>query len=99
MERKMKTIENAKFSLGRVLITPGAIEALADSEEEAITYLERHARGDWGDLGTMDLFDNELALERGYRLLSAYHLNDLTKIWIITEADRSATTILLPDEY
>ena len=95
----MKTIQKAKFSVGRVAATPGAIVALSDSEEDAITYLKRHASGDWGDLSKEDLEENELGLEQGFRLLSAYHLKDLTKIWIITEADRSATTILLPNEY
>lgn len=95
----MKTIHNAKFELGRVVATPGALEALQDAEVEALPYLQRHAQGDWGDLCKDDLIENELALREGFRLLSAYHLPDLVKIWIITEADRSATTILLPDEY
>ncbi len=95
----MKTIQNAKFDLGRVLATPGALEALTNAEEEAVTYLERHALGDWGDLCKDDLEENELSLAQGFRLLSAYHLADLEKIWIITEADRSVTTILLPSEY
>ena len=82
-----------------MVATPGALEALADAEEEAANYLQRHAIGDWGDLSVEDLEENTLSLEQGYRLLSAYHLKDLTKIWIITEADRSATTILLPSEY
>lgn len=97
--RKMNTIHNAKFSLGRVVATPGALEALKDAEAEAMTYLQRHAVGDWGDLSKEDLEENELSLAQGFRLLSAYHLPDLVKIWIITEADRSVTTILLPDEY
>ena len=95
----MRTIHNAKFSLGRVVATPGALEALANAEEEALTYLQRHAVGDWGDLCQDDLEENELSLAQGFRLLSAYHLADLEKIWIITEADRSVTTILLPSEY
>jgi hypothetical protein len=95
----METVHNAKFSLGRVLATPGAIDALANAEEQAVTYLQRHAVGDWGDLCQDDLEENNLSLEHGYRLLSAYRLSDLEKIWIITEADRSATTILLPEEY
>lgn len=95
----MKENQNAKFSLGRVVATPGAIAALADSEEDGLPYLQRHARGDWGDLCKEDLEENESSLAQGYRLLSAYHLKDLVKIWIITEADRSVTTILLPNEY
>ena len=95
----MKTIRDAKFSLGRVVATPGALEALANAEEDAATFLQRHATGDWGDLCKDDLEENELSLAQGYRLLSAYRLKDLEKIWIITEADRSATTILLPEDY
>ena len=58
----MKTIHNAKFSLGRVVATPGALEALENAEEEALTYLQRHAVGDWGDLCQDDLEENELSL-------------------------------------
>jgi hypothetical protein len=95
----METKNGEKFSLGRVVATPGATEALKEAGVEAATYLQRHAFGDWGDLCTDDLVENELSLEQGFRLLSAYHLPDLVKIWIITEADRSVTTILLPEEY
>jgi hypothetical protein len=99
MEKKMKTIHRVKFSLGSLVATPGAIQAFSEAEEEMLPYLQRHACGDWGDLPVEDLEENELALAQGFRLLSAYHLKDLVKIWIITEADRSATTILLPSEY
>lgn len=95
----MKTIQNAKFELGRVVATPGALEALQNAQVEGVTYLDRHAKGDWGDLSKEDLEENELSLAQGFRLLSAYHLPDLVKIWIITEADRSITTILLPEDY
>lgn len=95
----MKTIQSAKFSLGRILLTPGAMGAFADAKEQCDLYLARHAQGDWGDLCEDDLEENELSLVQGFRLLSAYRLNDLEKIWIITEADRSVTTILLPGEY
>ena len=64
-----------------------------------MAYLVRHIAGDWGDVGEHDRRENELSLVRGFRLLSAYTLNSGTKIWIITEADRSATTVLLPEEY
>lgn len=95
----MKTTHNAKFNLGRTLITPGALAALRNAEATPCTYLERHAVGDWGDLCQEDREENDLSLVEGFRLLSAYFLPDMTKIWIITEADRSATTILPPDEY
>jgi hypothetical protein len=61
--------------------------------------LQRHIRGGWGDLDKEDKQENELSLKEGYRLLSAYEREGLPKIWIITEADRSATTILFPEEY
>lgn len=86
----------AKFPFGRLLITPGALDAL--STEAVNKALSRHALGDWGDLCAEDIRANERALEVGSRLFSAYHDGD-TKFWIITEADRSATTVLLPSEY
>ena len=61
--------------------------------------LNRHVKGDWGTLSDEDKQENELSLKEGYRLISAYEAKGLPKIWIITEADRSATTILFPDEY
>jgi hypothetical protein len=88
-----------KFSLGQVASTPGAIAALQESGEEPTPYLQRHNGGDWGELDEHDERENELSLQRGFRLLSAYTLRSGVKIWIITEADRSSTTILLPCEY
>jgi hypothetical protein len=87
------------FPLGQVVATPGALGALQESGEEATSYLRRHSGGDWGELDERDLRENQLSLRRGFRLLSAYTLRSGIKIWIITEADRSSTTILLPDEY
>ena len=81
------------------MATPGALDALAQAEENALAYLVRHVTGDWGDLPEEDIEENELSLREGYRLFSAYHLNTGTKIYVITEWDRSVTTILLPDEY
>lgn len=88
------------FSLGQVVATPGALDALRDAKDDARFYLARHLRGDWGCVCDSDKRANDQALKDGTRLLSAYKLrDDATRIWIITEADRSATTILLPDEY
>jgi hypothetical protein len=84
------------FPLGQILATPGALR-LVDAEQ-LLVYLARHSRGDWGTVDTEDWALNDHALEEGTRLLSAYEV-DGEKIWIITEADRSATTILLPEEY
>lgn len=92
------------FPLGRLLATPGAIEVLRVNNQAPSEFLTRHAFGDWGDVSKDDALSNNEAVERGSRILSAYHANDGTKLWIITEAaddegDRAATTILLPDEY
>ncbi len=89
----------ACFPLGHMVATPGALEALARAGETPLPYLARHATGDWGELGQDDKAENESSLRDGLRILSAYRLADDTRIWIITEADRSATTILLPEEY
>jgi len=95
----MKSVEKSKFSLGRVVATPGALSALETAQESALGYLQRHESGDWGNLPPEDQQENEFSLGNGFRLLSSYRLRDETKIWIITEADRSVTTILLPSEY
>lgn len=89
----------ARFPLGRTVATPGALEALIGARETPLPYLMRHVAGDWGELDQDDKAENESAIENGLRILSAYRLSDGTKIWVITEADRSATTILLPEEY
>jgi hypothetical protein len=87
----------ARFSLGQLLATPGVLDA-ADGEDLR-PYLARHVRGDWGVVDDGDRRANDRALIDGTRLLSAYLLANSVKIWIITEADRRVTTILLPDEY
>jgi hypothetical protein len=88
-----------KFPLGRLVATPGAIAALEAAGEHPTTFVRRHRRGDWGEVDAHDQQENEFSIVNGLRLLSAYMLKDGTRIWIITEADRSATTILLPSEY
>jgi hypothetical protein len=90
---------NAQFSLGQVYATPGAIEALNENGQDAIEFLNRHQRGDWGCLSDEDKQENEFSVDKELRIFSAYKLNDDTRIWIITEADRSSTTVLLPAEY
>jgi len=89
----------AKFPLGQTVATPGALEALKEASQDPVALLVRHQSGDWGDLDEEDKQENELSLEKGFRLLSAYTLTTGVKVWIITESDRSATTILLPSEY
>lgn len=85
-----------RFPPGRIVITRGALAAL--SAEAIHKALRRHLSGDWGEVDEQDARENELSLKQGYRLLSAYH-EGRCRFWIITEADRSATTILLPEEY
>jgi hypothetical protein len=90
---------NPLFKLGRVVMTPGAITALSASNESPWSFLARHLAGDWGDLDAEDKGLNDLAVKDGSRIISAYVTAKGARIWVITEADRSATTILLPDEY
>lgn len=87
----------AKVPLGRTVITPGAREALSDSDVRRALY--RHIRGDWGELDEADWRGNNVSLEKDFRILSAYSSEGGIKFWIITEHDRSVTTILLPAEY
>lgn len=89
----------ARFALGQTFITPGAEEALELAGQTAIEFLRRHISGDWGELSDDDIKENEFSLAQGFRLLSRYETTKGERIWIITEADRSATTILLPIEY
>ena len=87
------------FRLGHCVGTPGALEALAAAGQIPSMFLDRHARGDWGEVDAEDKQANQDALLHGSRLLSAYRTSAGVRIWVITEADRSATTILLPEEY
>lgn len=87
------------FKLGRLLVTPGALNALQVSSQSPWTFLARHLGGDWGDLDAEDKRLNDEAIRDGSRILSSYTASTGTKFWVITEADRSATTILLPGEY
>jgi len=87
------------FPLGQVVATPGALAALAEAGQTPAELLRRHSVADWGELPAEDIRENELSLQAGYRLLSAYTLASSQRLWIITEADRSATTLLLPQEY
>jgi hypothetical protein len=88
----------APLPLGRVVATSGALKLLSEMGEDPFGYIARHATGDWGELCTFDRRQNEIALREGYRVLSSYPVGTEC-VWIITEADRSITTILLPEEY
>jgi len=87
------------FSPGRLVATRGALALLAQTNKSHLEFLSRHLRGDWGDLCAEDKTENELSLKHGYRLMSSYPVTETKKLWIITEADRSVTTLLLPEEY
>ena len=89
----------ARFPLGQIVATPGALANFQECGDNPASFLTRHVTGDWGELDEEDRRENEFSVAHGFRLLSAYALSTGTKIWIITEADRSATTLLLPSEY
>jgi len=84
--------------LGKVVATPAALKLLSEVGEDAFCYLARHATGDWGELCSFDRRQNRIALREGNRVLSSYPVVG-ERVWIITEADRSVTTLLLPEEY
>jgi hypothetical protein len=87
------------FPLGQIVATPGALAALERAKQTPTRFLARHAIGDWGELEPTDVAENEYSVVHGFRLLSSYQTDAGEKLWIITEADRSATTLLLPEEY
>lgn len=87
----------AKFPFGQLVATPNALEHVPNSEIQ--TALQRHVTGDWGVVDEHDRQENELSLKEGFRLLSVYRSSSGVKFWIITEADRSVTTVLLPEDY
>src|SRR3954462_15828576 len=102
MQRNHSTANYAdvtRFTLGQTYVTPGAEEALQMAGQTAIEFLRRHMSCDWGELSDDDITENQLSLEQGFRLLSNYQTGKGQQLWIITEADRSATTVLLPSEY
>jgi len=88
-----------RFALGRVVATPGALSALQKAEQEPREFLDRHVNGDWGEVPEADKQENEVSVAQGFRILSAYTTSAGDRIWILTEADRSATTMMLPSEY
>ncbi len=89
----------ALFHLGQIVATPGAQEALAASDENAASFLRRHVEGDYGDVCEEDKRLNDEAIQEGSRILSAYVLKSGERLWVITEADRSSTSCILPTEY
>lgn len=87
------------FTLGQIVATPGALDLLDRTCANAFDLLLRHQHGDWGSMPPEDAEENLRSIETGCRILSSYFLNDTERLWIITEADRSSTTLLLPEEY
>ena len=92
-----RTIPVAVFRLGRIVATPNAL--LSITQSDILLGIRRHQAGDWGELTDEDREANDQALVQGTRILSAYTAITGTRFWIITEADRSATTVLLPEDY
>jgi hypothetical protein len=97
----MMMLRDHKFELGTIVATPGAIELAEEHDVMFPELLSRHMVGDWGDICEEDRVQNEWSLEHGERLMSVYHVGDVgsPKLWVITERDRSVTTILKPSEY
>ena len=94
-----KVKKKALFPLGQVVATPVALAALKLANQQPAEFIQRHQLGDWGNVPPEDAEENNLSVQKGFRILSSYTLSTGVEIWIITEADRSATTILLPEEY
>jgi len=87
------------FPAGQIVATPGALALLERTNKTPIEFLSHHLRGDWGDLCPEDKTENELSLKHGFRLMSSYRVTGNENLWVITEADRAITTLLLPSEY
>ena len=95
----MIEIAKPKFLVGKLVATPGALEALVEAGQTPMDFVSRHVQGDWGECCDEDREANENALRNGDRLFSVYQTAKGVKIWVITEADRSSTCVLLPEEY
>lgn len=90
----------ALFPIGRLVATPGALALLTSSGENSVALLDRHQSGDWGEVSPEDAKENDFSVRRGFRIVSSYPIeSDGAKVWVVTEADRSSTCILLPEEY
>ena len=95
----MITVSKPLFDMGKIVSTPGALDALERAGQSPGEFLAKHVRGDWGEVDAEDKTANDAAVQEGSRILSAYRLNTQIKLWVITEADRSSTCLLLPEEY
>jgi hypothetical protein len=97
-QRSTQSSAPIRFPLGHIVATPGTLEVLDQGAVNASSLLQRHQSGDWGNVPPEDAEENERSVENGWRILSSYPVGN-DRIWIITEADRSSTTLLLPSEY
>jgi hypothetical protein len=91
--------KRVSFRLGSLYSTPGALAALSEAKQDALQFIKRHLNHDWGDMCASDCKANDDAVVQGERIFSSYTLTSGAKLWVITEADRASTTLLLPDEY
>jgi hypothetical protein len=101
-QRKLETLNEQSpvlFPLGEVYLTIGAREALEESNQTPNEFLAKHQSGNYGDICKDDWEENELSVKEGFRILSSYKTSKDVKLWLIAEADRSATTLLLPEDY
>lgn len=94
-----KTEAVVLFPLGQIVATPGALEALEHAAIDTMDLIQRHQSGDWGNVPPSDAEENMRSVENDWRILSSYPISNDQNLWIITEADRSVTTLLLPEEY
>ena len=99
MTETQSQIKQPLFALGRLVATPGALELLTRSAQTPLEFLARHARGDWGECCSEDASENDFSVKAGFRIFTVYRTRNGEKLWVITEADRSVTTLLLPSEY
>ena len=93
----LSLFKGQKFPLGKIVATPNLLASITRKDIDLA--MGRHATGDWGELDEEDLAENEWSLANGSRLFSAYHADNGTRFWIITEADRASTCVLLPEDY
>ena len=99
MSETQSQITPPLFALGRLVATPGALQLLTLVQQTPLEFLARHSRGDWGECCPEDASENDFSVKAGFRIFSVYQTRTGEKLWVITEADRSVTTLLLPNEY
>jgi hypothetical protein len=88
----------SRFTVSKMLISPGALVALVEAQEDPRTFVYRHIQGDWGEVGPEEWAENEYAVTHGERLFSIYHTRHGRTIWVVTEGGRYVATVLVPEE-